>query len=197
MSCDHCTDPDGKPCFPTYGHAPAKWGAGFVSDPLDPRMGTFFCPVCGDGKQDVSPDDEAIHEFRRALACLPFAIDAEDVCKDVTVKMRAGLEAALRVGARYRTEPPQFLSARRPGGPRLHWVHEYPDGTRREVRVFQVLKHLKTGGIYSVTAFPIRESDMKQGFDYVSHRDGAIYWRPIEELFDGRFEYLTSAPEAA
>jgi hypothetical protein len=41
-----------------------------------------------------------------------------------------------------------------------------------------------------LTGFPVRESDMKQGFSYVSidRRMASEFWRPFEELFDGRFE---------
>lgn len=71
MSCALCTDPDGEPCFPMYGlgphvHAVAhnaprglilggtvlleQVADGFTPDPDEPGMGTWWCPVCGDGK---------------------------------------------------------------------------------------------------------------------------------------------------
>lgn len=76
-------------------------------------------------------------------------------------------------------------------GRRFTWIHENPDGTRREARVGQPMRHVKTGGRYVLTAFVIRESDMQQGFDYFSMRTGETFWRPIQELFDGRFEFIT------
>lgn len=75
MSCEHCTDPDGEPCFPTYGLAPHthsgvdgnpmlgkttvlpqdQWPNNFREDPSAPGKGIWWCPVCGDGKPS---DDE-------------------------------------------------------------------------------------------------------------------------------------------
>jgi hypothetical protein len=74
MSCEFCTDPDGLPCFPSYGVAPhtcfykipgatigqsivlprEEWPDNFKEDPDEPGHGTYWCPHCGDGK----PDDE-------------------------------------------------------------------------------------------------------------------------------------------
>lgn len=62
MSCEHCTDPDGRPCFPTHGLAPhehtkvgivfaqAATFPGFTPDADDPSQGTWWCTHCGDGK---------------------------------------------------------------------------------------------------------------------------------------------------
>jgi hypothetical protein len=69
-SCAMCTDPDGEPCFPTYGVAPhicfmqipgakpgesqpvprEQWPANFREDPACPGLGTYWCPHCGSGK---------------------------------------------------------------------------------------------------------------------------------------------------
>lgn len=98
MSCDHCTDPDGQPCFPQYGVAPhihvntgikeelfggwihstrylprSEWPTNFIPDPDDDRMGTYFCPKCGDGKPDPEPDPDAydcpIHGMQDSSDC--------------------------------------------------------------------------------------------------------------------------------
>jgi hypothetical protein len=75
MSCEHCTDPGGLPCFPSYGVAPHvcfykipgavmgqsqvlprdEWPDNFQEDADSPGMGTYWCPYCGDGKPDDSP----------------------------------------------------------------------------------------------------------------------------------------------
>lgn len=63
MSCEHCTDPDGIPCFPQYGHAPhvhtskgmvftGEAVEGFTPDPDEPGMGTWWCPHCKEGKPE-------------------------------------------------------------------------------------------------------------------------------------------------
>jgi len=71
LTCELCTDPDGKPCFPVYGigphaHAVApnapsglimgstvlleQVAVGFTPDPDAPGMGTWWCPNCGSGR---------------------------------------------------------------------------------------------------------------------------------------------------
>ncbi|WP_229510776.1 MULTISPECIES: hypothetical protein [unclassified Massilia] len=72
MSCEHCTDPDGQPCMPSYGVAPhecfykipgakigesrllprEQWPDNFAEDPDSPGLGTYWCPVCGEGKPE-------------------------------------------------------------------------------------------------------------------------------------------------
>ncbi len=81
MPCDYCTDPDGEPCYPSYGVAPhiTSWDSGetvlipvspflfnFVPDPESPGHGTWYCPRCLEGmpqsnrKTVVQP---AVHEL--------------------------------------------------------------------------------------------------------------------------------------
>jgi hypothetical protein len=73
MSCEHCTDPDGMPCFPMYGVGPHKhvgtsiigstvllpaeqWPENYQEDPDCPGLGVWWCPYCGDGKPaDATP----------------------------------------------------------------------------------------------------------------------------------------------
>lgn len=64
MTCEHCTDPDGQPCYPVYGVAPhrhdsagatvllprSEWPANFKQDASAHGLGTWWCPNCGDGK---------------------------------------------------------------------------------------------------------------------------------------------------
>ncbi len=63
MSCEYCTDPDGKPCFPMHGLAPhihtpeaiefdTSPVVGFTPDADDPTQGCWWCPHCGDGKPE-------------------------------------------------------------------------------------------------------------------------------------------------
>lgn len=74
MSCQYCTDPNGVPCFPSYGPAPHtcfykiddavigqsvtlprdQWLDNFQEDPDCPGCGTYWCPYCGDGKPSTS-----------------------------------------------------------------------------------------------------------------------------------------------
>ncbi len=74
MTCKHCIDPNGDPCFPSYGPAPHKcfymikgrtighsetlpkseWPDNFEEDPDCPGMGTYWCPHCGHGKPKPS-----------------------------------------------------------------------------------------------------------------------------------------------
>ena len=84
-----------------------------------------------------------------------------------------------------------LVDPRRMLSPRTSWIHEYPDGARRLVSTMAPMRHVKTGGKYIVTAFPIREATMEQGFDYFSILTKETFWRPIGELFDGRFEFIT------
>ena len=72
MPCAHCTDPDGEPCFPSYGVAPhvchfkigrpmggsvflpeSDWPDNFKPDPDNPGCGTYWCPKCGHGKPET------------------------------------------------------------------------------------------------------------------------------------------------
>lgn len=66
MSCEHCTDPEGSPCFPTHGLAPHRHTEkahvfdlsptpGFTPDADDPTQGTWWCVHCGDGKPEDTP----------------------------------------------------------------------------------------------------------------------------------------------
>ena len=66
--CPACSDPDGDPCYPAYGLAPhvhtwdgltitdtktlprEKWPDNFQEDPDCPGMGTWWCPLCREGK---------------------------------------------------------------------------------------------------------------------------------------------------
>lgn len=77
MSCEHCTDPDGLPCFPQYGLAPHKhkpigtasgwmvtvqspreeWPENFMEDPDEPGTGIYWCPHCGDGKPNAAESE--------------------------------------------------------------------------------------------------------------------------------------------
>lgn len=61
MSCEHCTDPDGEPCFPMYGLAPHRHGktaiefdtspvSGFTPDRESPTHGIWWCVHCGHGR---------------------------------------------------------------------------------------------------------------------------------------------------
>lgn len=64
MSCKHCTDQDGAPCYPVYGVAPhrhddsgatvllprSEWPSNFSEDAGHAGLGTWWCPRCGDGK---------------------------------------------------------------------------------------------------------------------------------------------------
>ena len=69
MSCKHCTDPNGDPCYPQYGTGPHKsfdehgnhfteflpkeeWPENYREDPDCPGCGIWWCPVCGDGKPE-------------------------------------------------------------------------------------------------------------------------------------------------
>ena len=72
MPCEHCTDPDGVPCYPLYGVGPHRhdlahgiigstrmlpreeWPTNFQEDPEAPGLGVWWCSHCGDGK----PADE-------------------------------------------------------------------------------------------------------------------------------------------
>lgn len=75
MSCEHCKDPDGQLCYPSYGvgphvcgwrmgkpvigHSvglpPCDWPEDFVVDidqwptGVEPPVGTWFCPHCREG----------------------------------------------------------------------------------------------------------------------------------------------------
>lgn len=88
-----------------------------------------------------------------------------------------------------------FQSGRR-NRPRRSWVHEYPDGTRRMVSVGCELWHRKTRGHYVLTSFSHRGKDMEFGFEYISVSTAEKYWRPIAELFDGRFLFSWAEGEA-
>ena len=63
MTCKHCVDLDGQPCFPQYGLAPhahtdkgivfsTEPHPGFTPDEECPTHGTWWCTECGDGKPD-------------------------------------------------------------------------------------------------------------------------------------------------
>jgi hypothetical protein len=74
MPCKNCTDPDGNPCFPSYGVAPHEcfykipgavigqsallprdqWPDNFEEDPDCPGQGTYWCADCGHGKPSGS-----------------------------------------------------------------------------------------------------------------------------------------------
>lgn len=69
MTCAYCIDPNGDPCYPSYGPAPhecffripgatigqsrilprEEWPDNFVQDPDVPECGTWYCPHCRDG----------------------------------------------------------------------------------------------------------------------------------------------------
>jgi hypothetical protein len=74
MSCEHCTDPDGLPCFPIYGAGPhtvyevpgvglghsqplprEQWPSNYREDPAAPGQGVWWCSHCGDGKPKDAP----------------------------------------------------------------------------------------------------------------------------------------------
>ena len=84
MSCEHCTDPDGMPCFPTYGLAPhthtktahvfdTSPTPGFTPDEDDQTQGTWWCVHCGDGKPSNA-------EFRGER--LRESISNDSLCRD-------------------------------------------------------------------------------------------------------------------
>lgn len=70
MSCEHCKDPDGQPCYPSYGVAPHEcfykipgakigesrllprdqWPDNFTEDSESPGCGVYWCAHCGEGK---------------------------------------------------------------------------------------------------------------------------------------------------
>jgi hypothetical protein len=72
MTCQHCTDDEGLPLYPSYGPAPhtcfykipgatigqsqplppEQWPAGFTEDPDCKGLGTYWCEHCGDGKPE-------------------------------------------------------------------------------------------------------------------------------------------------
>lgn len=57
------------------------------------------------------------------------------------------------------------------------------------------VRHTKTGGIYSVVALAVQESDLTPVVVY-SDGHGQMWTRPAKEFFDGRFEIYV-APAAA
>lgn len=79
MSCEHCTDPDGAPCYPSYGVAPHtcfykipgatigqsvllprdQWPDNFIEAEQDPGHGIYWCPNCGEGKPDGAQSSPA------------------------------------------------------------------------------------------------------------------------------------------
>ena len=60
-------------------------------------------------------------------------------------------------------------------------------GARMRVRRGQRLYHRKTGGLYVLSGFPVREERGQQGFSYLSADGLQEFWRPVSELLDGRF----------
>ena len=78
---------------------------------------------------------------------------------------------------------------------RRDFVWEHPDGKRERVFVGQRLYHRKTGGHYVLSSFGYREATMEFGFNYVSEARAEQYWRPIAELFDGRWIFWDGASE--
>ena len=96
--------------------------------------------------------------------------------------------AMLQAGER---EDVVLMDPRRSFTPRTSWVYEHPNGVRQQVTRLAPMRHVKTGGKYIVTGFPVREATMEQGFDYFSIATKETFWRPIGELFDGRFEFIT------
>lgn len=62
MTCEHCKDPDGIPCFPMYGlgpheHTPkgtffyeAPTVPGYTPNPDEFGCGWYWCPYCEEGK---------------------------------------------------------------------------------------------------------------------------------------------------
>lgn len=88
----------------------------------------------------------------------------------------------------------------RMSGPRIsamrkEFTHENPDGTRVRIHSGQRLYHRKTGGHYVLTSFGYREATMEFGFNYVSNATFEQYWRPIAELFDGRWIFWDGVSE--
>lgn len=97
--CEHCTDPDGNPCYPQTGLAPHQsfaedgtllktvtsnpqhWPDNFTPDEGDPRMGIWSCPKCGCGKPT-----------RRSTI-------RKDTMRDITTHKVNGLNEALAVTA--------------------------------------------------------------------------------------------------
>lgn len=69
MTCYLCTDPDGFACTPIYGPGPHRhddsmktiplpkdeWPSNYQEDPDAPGFGTYWCPVCGEGKPEAAP----------------------------------------------------------------------------------------------------------------------------------------------
>ena len=87
MTCEHCTDPDGEACLPSYGPAPHncfykigkpmgqsetlprdQWPEGFTEDPNEPDMGTYWCEHCGHGKPEEQKAPAVLMLSRPQLA---------------------------------------------------------------------------------------------------------------------------------
>ena len=84
MACEHCTDPNGSPCYPVYGVAPhrhndsgatvllprAEWPPNFREDGAAAGLGIWWCAKCGDGEpaQPVTADEvrQIVREELRA-----------------------------------------------------------------------------------------------------------------------------------
>lgn len=56
-------------------------------------------------------------------------------------------------------------------------------------------KHKKSGGVYTLTAIVVRESDLVPLAAYTDER-GLTWTRPGSEFFDGRYEVYIPAPKA-
>lgn len=51
-----------------------------------------------------------------------------------------------------------------------------------------IFRHMKTGGLYSLLAIAVRESDLEPVAIYSSQETQTTWTRPAREFFDGRFE---------
>jgi hypothetical protein len=114
MSCEHCTDPDGNACLPQHGLAPhtqtdsgittgwmpaKEWPECFIPDHDSPEAGTYYCPHCREGLDEVTPDQRRVREMWEGLdALLEDALSENPAAKYGMRKiMIAGVQAAIRV----------------------------------------------------------------------------------------------------
>jgi hypothetical protein len=219
------------------------WPTNYVPDSEDERIGTYFCPKCGDGKteaeltairsgmvtiqasiaklqSDVAYRDEVIDQRNAELSrrfeemaakeaeiaslhallkrtnanvcAINLNCDAEVTLSDISIEIVRALVPTPTTDYLRAYIEEKVLGRER----RMRMDFMTPEGTVVSMRVGQPLIHWK-GGRYVLTGFPIREADMRQGFSYVSNRDGREFWRPFEELFDGRFHAWDGTSEDA
>lgn len=54
-----------------------------------------------------------------------------------------------------------------------------------------LVRHLKTGGLYTIMDIAIIEATLTPAYIYKSLESGAQWIRPVTEMEDGRFEKIT------